>query len=106
MSINTRLAAAGLAVATLAAAAPVGAAPLHETMYTVASGDTLGAIGTRCGVSWQKIAAANGIANPSRLKVGQSLKVPGSSGCKARAAAPAAAPAAANPAPAAAPAQD
>ncbi len=102
MSITTRLAAAGLAAATLAAAAPAYAAPLHQTTYTVASGDTLGAIGSRCGVSWQKIAAANGIANPSRISVGQTLKVPGSTGCKARAAAPAAA----NPAPAAAPAQD
>lgn len=107
-----------LTVAGLHHAAPAAAAPLADTTYTVASGDTLSAIGSRCGVAWQKIAVANNIANPSRLRAGQSLKIPGSDSCQARAAAPAApaappaapaenpapaAPAPENPAPAAAP---
>jgi LysM repeat protein len=87
-----------------AGALPAGAAPLADTTYTVRAGDTLSVIGTRCGVAWQRIAAANKLANPNRLSVGQALKVVGSNGCKAaaqavaQAAAPPPQPAAAAPA--------
>ena len=82
------------AMLALAFAAPVGAAPLADTSYTIVSGDTLSAIGARCGVNWQQIASKNNIANPSRISVGTKLTIPGSDGCKAAAPAPAAQPAA------------
>jgi len=100
MSTRNRLGAVIAAAFVLASAAPVGAAPSSQTTYTVKSGDTMSGIGARCGVSWQKIAAANGIANPNRVPVGTVLKVPGSKGCQARVAAPAQPAAPANPAPA------
>ena len=73
---------------------PANAAPSRDVDYTVAGGDTLSAIGARCGVGWQKIAVFNNIANPSRISVGQKLTVPGASSCQQRPAAPAAQPAA------------
>lgn len=45
--------------------------------YTVRSGDSLSAIGARFGVSYQAIAAANGIRNPNFIQVGQQLRIPG-----------------------------
>jgi LysM repeat protein len=63
--------------------APASAAPLRDVSYTVRGGDTLSAIGARCGVAWTTIATANKIANPSRISVGQALTIPGSSGCGA-----------------------
>jgi D-alanyl-D-alanine carboxypeptidase len=43
----------------------------------VQEGDTLGAIAARYGVSVEAIAAANGIADPASIQVGQVLVVPG-----------------------------
>lgn len=48
--------------------------------YTVRPGDTLSAIGSRFGVSYQSIAQANGISNPNLIHVGQSLVIPGRNG--------------------------
>ena len=47
------------------------------TVYTVVSGDTLSAIGAKFGVSYQSIAAANGISDPNRIGIGQRLTIPG-----------------------------
>jgi len=44
--------------------------------YTVVSGDTLSGIGARYGVSYQDIAALNGISAPYTIYVGQVLKIP------------------------------
>jgi lysozyme len=44
--------------------------------YTVKSGDTLGAIAARFGVSVEILANANDIANPNLIKVGQTLEIP------------------------------
>lgn len=52
-------------------------APSSGNRYTVRPGDTLSAIGARFGVSYQSIAAANGIANPNRIYAGQQLAIPG-----------------------------
>lgn len=87
-------------VIVLAAAAPAAAAPARNVSYQVVSGDTLSGIGARCGVSWQEIALANKLANPSRILVGQRLTIPGVSSCAAPKAAAPAAPAPAEPAPA------
>ena len=43
--------------------------------YTVKSGDTLSGIGSRFGVSYQKIAADNNISNPNLIHPGQVLKI-------------------------------
>lgn len=53
-----------------------------ETIYTVKSGDTLGAIAARFNVSggYQALARYNGIANPNIIHVGQTIKIPGTSG--------------------------
>lgn len=96
MRLRLPLSAALLAALMFALAIPASAAPSANTTVTVKSGDTLSAIGARCGVSWQKIAAFNSLANPSRISVGQQIEVPGADSC----AAPQAAAAPAEPAPA------
>ena len=47
------------------------------TTYRVQWGDTLAIIGTRFGIPWQTIAAANGLSAASTLQVGQQLIIPG-----------------------------
>lgn len=44
--------------------------------YTVKSGDTLGAIAKRFGVTLQALQAANGITNPDKIAIGQVLIIP------------------------------
>lgn len=44
--------------------------------YTVVSGDSLSAIGSRLGVAWQDIAKANGITAPYTIYPGQILVIP------------------------------
>jgi LysM repeat protein len=46
-------------------------------LYTVRSGDTLGAIARQFGTSVAAIEAANGIADPRRIQIGQVLRIPG-----------------------------
>ena len=58
------------------------------TTYTVRSGDSLSGIGARFGVSYQSIAAANGLANPNLIFPGQRLVIPGASGSGAPAPSP------------------
>lgn len=53
------------------------------TTYTVQRGDTLYSIARRYGTTVEAIAAANGIANPSRIRVGQTLTIPGATGAPA-----------------------
>jgi murein DD-endopeptidase MepM/ murein hydrolase activator NlpD len=48
--------------------------------YTVAPGDTLGAIANRFGVTVDDLVAFNGIADPNLLAVGQVLSIPNGSG--------------------------
>jgi LysM repeat protein len=43
--------------------------------YTVKSGDTLSKIAAAHGTTWQKLAAANGLANANKLSIGDTLKV-------------------------------
>ena len=77
-------------VATAAAPAPVAAptaAPAAKAgTYTVKAGDTLGGIAARHHSSSAAIAAANHIANPNALKVGQVLRIPAVSAVKSPAA--------------------
>jgi LysM repeat protein len=48
--------------------------------HTVQRGETLSSIARSYGTTWQAIAQANNIANPSQIYAGQSLKVPTSGG--------------------------
>jgi len=48
--------------------------------HTVQRGETLSSIARQYGTTWQAIAQANNIANPSQIYAGQSLKVPTTSG--------------------------
>jgi LysM repeat protein len=57
------------------------AAPVAEpTIHVVASGENLTGIARRYGSSIAAIATANGLANPSFLRVGQRLTIPGAGG--------------------------
>jgi LysM repeat protein len=52
--------------------------PATGQTYVVQRGDTLGSIARRFGTTYQAIAAANGIANPNLIFVGQTLVIGGS----------------------------
>jgi N-acetylmuramoyl-L-alanine amidase len=58
------------------AAAAVPAAPATPATHRVAYGETLTGIAARYGTSIAAIAAANDIANPSRIRAGQVLAIP------------------------------
>jgi LysM repeat protein len=53
------------------------AQPVEETIYVVASGDTLSTIADKYpGVTWQDIANANNLQDPYPLSIGQELVIP------------------------------
>lgn len=60
-----------------AAPAPVAPPPAAPVVHVVASGENLTAIAHRYGSTIAAIAGANGISNPSFLRVGQRLAIPG-----------------------------
>lgn len=62
----------GPAFALVAAARPIG----RGDSYTVAQGDTLGAIAARAGVRVADLVAANAIANPNLIRTGTVLHIP------------------------------
>jgi len=49
-------------------------------LHTVQRGETLASIARRYGTSWQAIAEANSLVNPSQIYAGQQLKIPTSGG--------------------------
>lgn len=51
----------------------------NDSSYTVKKGDTLSAIATKYGTTYQKLASYNNISNPNLIRVGQVIKIPGSS---------------------------
>jgi LysM repeat protein len=55
---------------------PTAAAPGQQTTHVVQPGDTVFSIGRQYGVSADAIIAANNLANPNRLDVGQTLVIP------------------------------
>jgi len=73
------------------APAQAAAAPAAAT-YTVKAGDTLAKISRKVGGTPEGLARLNGIKDPSKLRIGQKLKLPGgnAAGNRAVAAAPAA----------------
>jgi LysM repeat protein len=70
------------AVAGVAVVLGASPAAAHES-HTVASGETLGHIALKHGVSVDTIAAENGISDPNRIRVGQVLSIPHESGASA-----------------------
>ena len=66
-----------IAVAAVPVAASPQAAPGPSAWYTVRFGDTLSGIAWRFGTSVGALMAANGIANPNYIRVGQRLAIPG-----------------------------
>lgn len=44
--------------------------------HTVAAGDTLSGIAARHGTTWQTLARINGLSDPDRLAIGQSIRLP------------------------------
>ena len=94
------------AAAPTTSVAPAAAAPVAaktSTVHVVKSGETLGVIAKKYQVKVGDIATANNIADPTKIRVGQSLKIPGVHAPAAKSATPAPAVAPA-PAPAAEPA--
>ena len=47
-----------------------------ETIYIVKSGDSLSAIASRYGTTYQELAKYNNISNPNVIRVGQKIKIP------------------------------
>ncbi len=74
----------GLVVAMLFSTAPVSAAPPYHgqaqesTTHVVQRGENLYRIALRYGTTVNAIVAANGLANPNRIYVGQRLVIPSS----------------------------
>ena len=48
-----------------------------DVIYIVKGGDTLSKIAAQYGTTYQKLAAYNNIGNPSFIRVGQEIKIPG-----------------------------
>ncbi len=69
---------AGATAPTVTTAAPTSTAVQSSpSTYTVVSGDTLSSIASRFGTSVASIASANALVNPSIIRMGQSLTIPG-----------------------------
>ena len=77
---------AGAEVKSVVPAAAPTAAPTAATVHVVKSGESLGAIAKKYQVKVGDIATANNIADPTKLRVGQSLKIPSSHSSAAKSA--------------------
>jgi len=64
----------------MVAPAPMPAPELATTEYVVVKGDTLGKIAKKNGVTLKALKAANPGVVPTKLKIGQKLSIPASSG--------------------------
>ena len=74
-----RMMLAGLALVIALAAIPVVLAQGEETEHIVQPGENLYRIALRYGVTYQDLAAYNGIVNPAAIQVGQVIRIPGTS---------------------------
>ncbi len=55
---------------------PTPRPPGGATSHTVQSGETLGKIAAKYGITTAALARANGISNPDMIRVGQKLNIP------------------------------
>jgi LysM repeat protein len=83
---------AAAATSSVAPAAPAASAATSAVTHVVKAGETLGGIAKKYQTKVGEIATANNIADPTKIRVGQTLKIPG--GQSVSSAKPAAAPAA------------
>ena len=60
--------------------APISNGPTTTTVYTVKPGDTLYAVARRYSLDPVAVARENGLSDPSKLRVGQQIKLSISSG--------------------------
>lgn len=58
---------------------PVTNINVNASIYTVKAGDTLSAIASKYGTTYQELARINNIANPNKIYVGQVIKLKGNS---------------------------
>ena len=77
LTIPGASATASTAAKTKSKATASAKATTASARYAVKSGDTLSRIATKYGTTVAQLAKANGISNPSLIRVGQVLKVPG-----------------------------
>jgi LysM repeat protein len=70
--------AAGAGATTTTTTATTNASPAGR--YTVQAGDTLSSIAARHNLTWQALAAANGLTGSELIRVGQVLVIPGQAG--------------------------
>ena len=75
LTIPGAVAAAGATTSAAAAAAPTTAS--RGATHTVVAGDTLSAIADRYRTTVSAITSANGLADPSRIRIGEVLAIPG-----------------------------
>lgn len=71
-----RLTAAGYDYASVQKRVEETAPKTAEAVYTVVKGDTLSAIASKYGTTYQALAKYNGIANPNVIRIGQKIKIP------------------------------
>jgi LysM repeat protein len=72
-------------VAPISAQPAAGPASTESREYVIASGDTLGSVAKRNGISLRTLLEANAGVNPKKLRVGQKIQIPGGSGAAASA---------------------
>ena len=79
LSIVASILLVAVAVTTFAVSQNAAHAASEGKRYTIVSGDTLGGIASRFGVSVSELASANGIANPNLIYAGQQIVIPSGS---------------------------
>lgn len=80
---------AGATIKVGGASVPAPAVSVNGQVYVVKPNDTLSAIALKYGLSVNAIAAANGIADPNKIYVNQTIRIPGTNAANGTATAPA-----------------
>ena len=75
----------GTAAHTATPASPAGQPGAAQRTVIVKAGDTLSGIAYQYGISWQSLAAANGLTETSKIRIGQKLVLPATALAKPRA---------------------
>jgi len=78
--------AAAPAKSAAATPAPARSAGIESVKHIVQPGETLGAIARKYHVTFGELAAANGVTDPAKIRVGQELVIPATKGANGKAA--------------------